>query len=63
MDRKGLQSIICPECRHYWTEDVDVIGNGVEFPYNSDQLCPQCDAEFTDDDFVGDVRPLHLIGG
>ena len=57
--RKGLQSIICPSCKHYWTEDVDIVGNGVDLPYNQYEQCPECDAPFTADDYLGDVRPLR----
>lgn len=55
--RRGLQSIECHKCRHRWSEDVDIVGNGLDFVSNEYQLCPECGEEFTADDFVGEVRP------
>jgi len=54
--RFGLQSICCPRCKHYWTEDVEVDGANLGLPYNEAKECPECSEPFTADDFVGRMR-------
>lgn len=54
--RLGLQSVCCPSCKHYWTEDVEVLGASLHLPHNEYKQRPECDEPFTTDDFVGTMR-------